>query len=158
MSMAVYRRTMIMAALAGITFNPTFAKGESLMPLAGRRVVQLALPTRDLNRARAFYEGVLGLPLMFETNGMLFFRLGDIRLMIGSNAEGALEPVDGSTIYFDAPDLPVLAESLERRGVRFLGPAEVVMRTATDETQLRFFRDPDQNLLALMGTVPLSGA
>ena len=123
------------------------------MPLSQARIVQLALPTPDLNRARSFYEGVLGLPLMFETNGMLFFQLGDVRLMIGSNAQGSLEPVDGSTVYFDAPDLPAMAEALERKGVRFMGPAEVVQRTADGEIQLRFFRDPDQNLLALMGLV-----
>ena len=123
------------------------------MPLSRSRVVQLALPTRDLNSARAYYEGVLGLPLMFETNGMLFFQIGEVRLMIGANAQGSLEPVDGSTVYFDAPDLPVMAEALERKGVRFLGPAEVVQRTAEGEIQLRFFRDPDGNLLALMGLV-----
>ena len=46
-----------------------------------------------------------------------------------------------------------MAEALERKGVRFLGPAEVVQRTAEGEIQLRFFRDPDGNLLALMGLV-----
>ena len=151
--MALSRRTLLAVGVAGISLAPKAANGESIMSLSESRIVQLALPTRDLNRARSFYEGVLGLELLFETNGMLFFRVGDVRLMIGSNAGGSLEPVDGSTIYFDAPHLPVLAVALEQRGVRFLGPAEVVQRTADGETQLRFFRDPDQNLLALMGLV-----
>lgn len=154
MTAAVSRRTLRVAGVAGISLSAKSDNGESTMSLSRSRIVQLALPTRDLNRARTFYEGVLGLELMLETNGMLFFQVGDVRLMVGSNAQGPLEPVDGSTIYFDAPDLPVLAETLERRGVRFLGPAEVIQRTSEGEIQLRFFRDPDQNLLALMGLVP----
>ena len=123
------------------------------MSLAGRSVVQLALPTSDLARARRFYGEVLGLQFLFETNGMLFFQLGNTRLMVGSNAEGDLAPRDGSAIYFDAPDLPELSRVLEQQGLVFEGPAETLQRTEAGNLQLRFFRDPDGNLLALMGVV-----
>lgn len=34
--------------------------------LAGRRLVQVAFVTEDLDRSRAFYRDMLGLPLLFE--------------------------------------------------------------------------------------------
>ena len=34
--------------------------------LAGRKLVQVALTCRDLDRARTFYRDTLGLPLLFE--------------------------------------------------------------------------------------------
>ena len=118
--------------------------------LAGRALVQVALPTRDLARARAFYEGVLGLPLMFETGGMAFFQLGNTRLMVGEREAEKLGP---GAVYFDAPDLPALAAALERRGAEFVGPAETLQRAEAGELQLRFLKDPDGNLIGLMGVV-----
>jgi len=119
------------------------------LTLSGRDLVQVALNTADLDRAIGFYRDVLGLPLLFETNGMAFFQLGDCRLMI-ARGEGS---GGGGCLYLDAPDLPMLAEALERRGVTFLGPAETVQKTAQGELKLRFFRDLDGNLLALMGVI-----
>jgi catechol 2,3-dioxygenase-like lactoylglutathione lyase family enzyme len=120
--------------------------------LSGRNLVQVGLATCDLPRAVAFYRDVLGLPLLFEVSGMAFFQLGATRLMVGSNAEHLTPNADGA-LYFDAPDLPVLAEALERKGVRFLRPAETVQRTDNGDLMIRFFHDPDGNLLALMGMV-----
>ena len=118
--------------------------------LAGRSLIQVALAARDLERAKTFYVGVLGLPLLFETNGMAFFQLGNLRLLVGEREAETLGP---GAIYFDAPDLPVLAEALEQRGVEFLGPAETLQRTEAGALQLRFFKDPDGNLIGLMGVV-----
>ena len=100
-----------------------------------------------------FYGQTLGLDFLFETNGMAFFQAGSVRLMVGTNFEDHADPAHGVTLYFDAPDLPNTADELEERGVVFLGPAEVVQRTPDGSLQLRFFRDPDGNLLALMGLV-----
>ena len=120
--------------------------------LAGRALAQVALAVGDLPRAVAFYRDVLGLPLMFETNGMAFFQLGNLRLMIGRREPGG--PTLGpGVIYFDAPDLPELGAELEARGLVFRGPAETLQRTAEGELQLRFAPDPDGNMIGLMGVV-----
>ncbi len=44
--------------------------------LVGRNLMQVGLTCRDLDRAQHFYRDVLGLPLLFEVSGMLFFQLG----------------------------------------------------------------------------------
>ena len=120
--------------------------------LAGRPLVQVALTVRDQDRARAFYRDVLGLPLLFEAGGMMFFQLAGLRLMIGKeHAPG--QPIGGSLIYFDAPDIDALGPALEARGVVFVNAAQVVQRTETHELKLREFQDPDGNVLALMGMV-----
>ncbi len=122
--------------------------------LKDRALVQVALPTMDLPRAVAFYRDLLGLPLLFEVSGMAFFQLHNgVRLMVGTNAPD-LKPSESHAIYFDAPDLPMLAEQLVKRGITFRGPAQVLQKTATGNLMLQFFRDPDGNLLGLMGVVP----
>ena len=120
--------------------------------LAGRPLVQVALTVRDLERARAFYRDVLGLALLFEVSGMMFFQLQGLRLMIGREHKPG-QPIGGSLIYFDAPDIDALGQALEAKGVVFAGPANVVQRTATHDLKLREFFDPDGNALALMGQV-----
>lgn len=121
--------------------------------LRGRRLIQVALTARDLEKSRQFYRDTLGLPLLFESGGMMFFDVGGTRLLVGTeNAAG--EP-GGSILYIDAPDIDTLGPALEAKGVRFVGPAQVVQTTATHKLKIRAFRDPDGNVLELMGNVPL---
>lgn len=120
--------------------------------LRGRQIVQLALTVRDLDRSRSFYRDTLGLPLLFEAANMMFFDLAGTRLLIGT--ENTAGVPGGSILYFDAPDLEALGPALEAKGVQFAGPAQVVQRTETHELKIRAFRDPDGNVLQLMGTVP----
>jgi len=123
--------------------------------LAGRDLIQVFLPCADLARSVAFYRDVLGLPFLFETNGMAFFQLGASRLMLGQLREGQSLRGEGLSggVYLDAPDLPALAAALEARGVTFRGPAQALQKTEAGELMLRSFLDPDGNLVALMGVV-----
>jgi catechol 2,3-dioxygenase-like lactoylglutathione lyase family enzyme len=125
------------------------------LDLAGRKLVQVALTCRDLDRARIFYRDTLGLPLLFEAGTMLFFQLDGLRLMIGKE-ESPGGAVGGSVLYFDAPDIDALGAAIEAKGVTFARPAETVQRTATHELKLRAFHDPDGNALALMGMVAIT--
>ena len=124
--------------------------------LAGRKLVQVALTCRDLDRARTFYRDTLGLLLMFEAGNMLFFDAGGTRLMVGLS-EKPDAPIGGTYIYFDAPDVEALAAALKAKGVELIGGVETLQRTATHELKLQFFRDPDGNEIGLMGMVAVSG-
>jgi methylmalonyl-CoA/ethylmalonyl-CoA epimerase len=120
--------------------------------LSGRTLTQVGLTVRNLDRARGFYRDVLGLPLLFEVGGMMFFQLGGLRLMVGLE-HTAGQPIGGSLLYFDAPDIDALGRALEAKGVAFVSDAQIVQRTETHDLKLREFLDPDGNALAIMGLV-----
>ncbi len=114
------------------------------------KIVQIALSTRDLARAVAFYRDVVGLKLLFEVSGMAFFDAGGTRLMIGAaHFTGDLQ--NNTYIYFDAGDWYETEAALTSRGLKFERDAEVVQREGSKEHALRFFKDPDGNALAIMG-------
>ncbi len=114
------------------------------------KLEQIALGTRDLAKAIAFYRDALGLKLMFEVSGMAFFDAGGVRLMIGPSHTGK-PPVGDAWLYFAAGDWAATEAALEKRGVKFEKPAEIVQRAEGKEHALRFFKDPDGNYLAIMG-------
>ncbi len=132
--------------------------GASSTPLAtaglgGHRLQQVALTTTDLPRAMTFYRDKLGLPLLFETNGMAFFNVAGMRLMIALDAKRPSgRPT--SILYFDAPEFKKSHDYLVAAGVALNGPVETVQRTSTGSLMLQQFTDPDGNALAIMGTVP----
>lgn len=117
-------------------------------PLRGHRFAQIAIQVTDLERATAFYRDVLGLQYLFVANGMVFFAVGDARLMIERG-----KPAHSTTLYFDDSDLERSRVRLEASGVKFAGPIETVQRTKSYELKLLEFSDPDGNPLALMGMV-----
>lgn len=121
--------------------------------LRGHRLQQVALTTTDLPRATAFYRDTLGLPLMFESNGMSFFDVAGMRLMIALDKDRP-SVRQTSILYFDAPDFDTSLVRLKASGVTLEGPVETVQRTAGGELKLQQFTDPDGNSLAIMGLVP----
>jgi catechol 2,3-dioxygenase-like lactoylglutathione lyase family enzyme len=117
--------------------------------LAEARLAQITIPSTDLTRSVAFYRDLLGLKLLFEVPGASFFDMAGVRLRIELVKTA---PATGDELYFDDPGLSRQA-GLVARGVKFLGPAETVERTAASDLKLLEFLDPDGNPLALMGEV-----
>jgi catechol 2,3-dioxygenase len=101
--------------------------------------------TRDMDRAVAFYEGVLGLELASRAGaGWAEFSAGPIRLALHATEGSELPP--GGTVVFKVNDLDEATSALRQRGVAFDGhEAEVpgVGRFAT-------FHDPDGNPIQLI--------
>ena len=118
-------------------------------PLASAKVLQITLPSHDLDRSVAFYRDVLGLKLLFRVPGAVFFDAGGVRLRLDLNQTA---PGGDNELYFDDPGL-ALAAALKARGVVVTSPVEVVQHTATSDLEIQDFADPDGNQLALMGQV-----
>lgn len=120
--------------------------------LAGHRVHQLALTTTDLPRAIHFYRDTLGLPFLFEANGMAFFDVAGVRLMLALDPSRTQAPPT-SILYFDAPDFTATHRRLVATGLLLEGHIETVQRTRDGDLKIQQFRDPDGNVLAIMGLV-----
>lgn len=129
------------------------------MPVAGEfaldEIGQIAVSTHDLDRAVEFYRGTLGMRLLFQVPGMAFFDCGGVRLMLTHSEDEEFDH-PASIIYYRVPDLDGAFETLSGRGVRFEREPHSVADMGDHELWMAFFRDIDQNLLALMSEVPKS--
>jgi catechol 2,3-dioxygenase-like lactoylglutathione lyase family enzyme len=76
------------------------------------------LPVRDMERARAFYEGCLGLtPGGFRPDGKFVYTLGGSTLALFPKAEGT--KADHTAVSFRVDDIAASIEALKRAGVVF---------------------------------------
>jgi methylmalonyl-CoA/ethylmalonyl-CoA epimerase len=115
---------------------------------------QIAVTVADLERATEFYRDVLGMSLLFQVPGMAFFQCGDVRLLLGTAADGSGDHPT-HILYYKVDDIQAAHRALAARGAEFLHEPRAVHRTDTQELWLAFFRDLDGHTLALMSEVPV---
>ncbi|HET7520573.1 MAG TPA: VOC family protein [Candidatus Limnocylindria bacterium] len=117
------------------------------------RIGQVRIAVADVDRAVAFYRDVLGMPFLFQFPGMAFFDLGGTRLML---VDPQSRDFGGqSAIYYEVDDITAAHATLSERGVVFSDRPHVVHSDDEHEEWMCFFRDPDDNVLALMSKVPI---
>jgi methylmalonyl-CoA/ethylmalonyl-CoA epimerase len=112
---------------------------------------QIGITVKEVDRAIAFYRDVLGMKLLFQVPGMGFFACDGVRLMV-SVGENPQEQYS-SVIYFKVAHIQEAYKSLLERGAVFDALPHLVARMPDHDLWMAFFRDPDRNLLALMGEV-----
>jgi methylmalonyl-CoA/ethylmalonyl-CoA epimerase len=117
------------------------------------RVGQIAINARDIDRATAFYRDKLGLPLLFTAGKLAFFDCGGVRLMLDV-AEKPEFDHPSSILYFSVPDIAAAHSQMLASGVRFEDEPHVIAKMPDHDLWMTFFRDSEQNLLALMSEVP----
>lgn len=88
-------------------------------------VDNLVLTVADLDRARAFYGGLLGLDekYHFPERGVAGYRIGDEEpgLVLRHEPEALPSELRGPRIWLEVPDARLAAEELKRSGVAILG-------------------------------------
>jgi methylmalonyl-CoA/ethylmalonyl-CoA epimerase len=115
-----------------------------------RAVGQIGLTVDDLERATAFYRDVLGLKHLFDAPpAMSFFACGTLRLMLSKPERPGGERF-ASAIYFRVTDIHAARDALAGRGVTFEAEPRLLAKMPDHELWMAFFRDPGNNLLALM--------
>lgn len=157
-------RTLTMAAVSLVTsFSGFQSFAETPKPekaasaeLAGHPLQQVALTTSDLSAAIDFYRNRLGLPFLFESNGMAFFDMAGIRLMVAYDAD---RPVGRPTsiLYFEVDRFHEAVDRLIAAEVALDGPIETVQKSASGDLKIQQFRDLDGNALAVIGLVRSAG-
>jgi catechol 2,3-dioxygenase len=133
--------------------RPPQAEGGTLTPrpiAAGTRIGHVHLRVADLDRALAFYCGVLGFELMQRyASDAAFISAGGYHHHIGLNtweSRGGSPAPPGTTGLFHLailyPDRPALADALRRliaAGIRLDGASDHGVSEAL------YLRDPDEN-------------
>lgn len=114
------------------------------------KVVEIAFscyPVTDMSRARAFYEGVLGLTAtmdnQMEGDHWVEYDIGAGTLAI-ANAPGISPSRNGCSVALEVDDFDKAIAELKAAGVAFnFGPLE------TPVCHLVFVRDPDGNSIGV---------
>ena len=108
----------------------------------------------DLDGARAFYEGVLGLPVLSQDEFALTARAGGTPLRIAKAP--VVHPAPYTVMGFEVDDIAGKVRGLAARGVvferyAFFGEAQdgTGVWTAPGGARVAWFKDPDGNLLSL---------
>jgi len=117
------------------------------------QIGQISVPVREIERAVAFYRDTLGMRFLFQAPpGLGFFDCAGVRLMLDAPAK-AQSGNCSSVIYYKVADLDTAFETLSARGVVFEAKPHRIATLPDHELWMAFFRDPDDNLLALMSEV-----
>ena len=120
--------------------------------------VTTMLPVKDMDRARAFYEGALGLqPGGFKPDGKFVYKVGGSTLALFPKPEGT--KADHTAISFQVGDIAASIESLKRKGVVFEDYDFPGLKTVNHVCVLgaekaAWFKDPEGNYLCLHEDLP----
>ena len=117
------------------------------------RIGQIAINAHDVDRATAFYRDVLGLPHLFRAGQLSFFDCGGVRLMLDKPENPELDH-PSSILYFQVTDIQAAFQRLKSAGTKFQDEPHVIARMPQYDLWMTFFRDTEDNLLALMSDVP----
>lgn len=112
------------------------------------------LPANDLARARAFYEGTLGLTVVEEAPGGLFFEQGDGSRFFVYPTQGAASGAH-TQMGFRVDDIESEVAALQSRGVQFIEYDFPGLKTVdgiadTGPVRAAWFNDTEGNLLGIV--------
>lgn len=111
---------------------------------------QIGLAVRNLDEMVDFYRDVLGIPFLGQVPRMAFFDLAGTRLMLSNFSEPGTE-LSNSTLYYSVEDIDAGWQALKDRGVRLEDEPHLIAKEGErGDLWMTFFRDPEENLLALM--------
>lgn len=110
------------------------------------------VPTKDYEKARAFYEGKLGMEFVSLDQFALVMRAGGnmIRIVKMPN----YTPLQGTILGWAVPDAMAAAKWLASRGVAlekypFVKDQETGIWEAPGGSKIGWFKDPDGNILSI---------
>ncbi|MCO5175968.1 MAG: VOC family protein [Thermomicrobiales bacterium] len=110
---------------------------------------QISMRAHDVDRAVAFYRDILGVPFIFQSGDLAFFDCDGTRLLI-SRPELPEFDHPGSILYFRVADINATYAALKSRDVTFIDEPHLIARMPDHELWMAFFKDSEDNTLALM--------
>ena len=119
------------------------------------RIGQISVSVKDVERATAFYRDVLGMRFLFQFPGMAFFDCGGVRLYLARPEKPEFDR--SSVLYYRVDSIDGAARLLRERGVAFEREPHKLHADDRHELWMAFFKDTEDNTLALMSEVPKVG-
>jgi catechol 2,3-dioxygenase-like lactoylglutathione lyase family enzyme len=121
------------------------------MTLEAAQLVAFA-GTTDLDRARDFYQGVLGLPLVSQDGFACVFKTGDTQLRVTKVA--AVAPAPYTVLGWSVPDVQAAIRDLSGRGIEFrrydgMNQDTLGIWSSPSGARVAWFKDPDGNTLSV---------
>jgi catechol 2,3-dioxygenase-like lactoylglutathione lyase family enzyme len=110
------------------------------------------VPTRDAEKARAFYEGVLGLRFVKDDGFALVFEANGI--MVRAAKMKDFRPAQYTILGWQVTDIKNVVCALQTKGVHFeifgfFKQDELGIWTAPTGDKVAWFKDPDGNILSV---------
>lgn len=140
-------RVLVMALVAAGS-----AAQEPNSGIAYRPILVLQLGVANLDRAVAFYRDVMEFQVREQREDLKFAHIvtNVPGLEIGLSEGSTLSGTGAAVVNFGVTDVAAARAVLERRGVKFSGPTQVI----PGKVALAGFTDPDGNRLRLAGPPP----
>jgi catechol 2,3-dioxygenase-like lactoylglutathione lyase family enzyme len=109
------------------------------------------VPTKDMEKARVFYEGVLGLRFVKDDGFALVMDANGIMVRV---AKAQFTPAPFTILGWQVPEIEKMVEGLQTKGVKFerFGFFEqdaLGIWTAPTGDKVAWFKDPDGNILSV---------
>jgi catechol 2,3-dioxygenase-like lactoylglutathione lyase family enzyme len=110
------------------------------------------VPTRDSEKARAFYEGVLGLRFVKDDGFAMVFDANGIMIRVAKAPE--FTPAQFTILGWQVQGIEHFATELTKRGVHFeifgfFKQDALGIWTAPTGDKVAWFKDPDGNILSV---------
>jgi catechol 2,3-dioxygenase-like lactoylglutathione lyase family enzyme len=120
--------------------------------MIGATMAVPTIPVSDLEQARVFYGGTLGLELLWENPASIRFRAGPTSEISTFRRPGL--KTEHTLAHFEVTDIETTVRDLEGKGVEFVDYTEGPLITTNHIAQLgparaAWFRDPDGNFLGI---------
>jgi catechol 2,3-dioxygenase-like lactoylglutathione lyase family enzyme len=110
------------------------------------------VPTKDYDKARAFYEGKLGFEFVSLDQFALVMRAGDHIIRIAKVQN--FTPLQGTILGWEVENIEAVVTWLRDRGVAtekfpFVQDRELGIWTTPTSDKVAWFKDPDGNILSV---------
>lgn len=118
------------------------------------RLANLILRVADMDRATAFWGGLLGMPLIGGGAAFTFYDAGGTRIALNAVPDGDPGAIESTTeVVLEVDDPEAVYDRWAERGVPFEVALRPVMEMEGRSLVAAHFRDPDGHLVSLTGWV-----
>jgi len=121
--------------------------------MLGSTKIVAFVPTRDAEKARTFYEGVLGLRFVSDDGFALVFDANGIMMRV-AKVPPPFTPAPFTILGWQVTEIEKVAAGLQGKGVQFerygfLEQDKLGIWTTPTGEKVAWFKDPDGNVLSV---------